>query len=87
MVLASTKGTRAINQLFSDIVVLKELTLRGAFGASSAGYHWATRQLSADPRLDAMVSHEFPLEESSRAIQAAAGLLGRDELISVAVAF
>ena len=87
VVLASTKGTRAINQLFSDIVVLKELTLRGAFGASSAGYHWATRQLSADPRLDAMVSHEFPLEESSRAIQAAAGLLGRDELISVAVAF
>ncbi|MFQ5966031.1 MAG: zinc-binding dehydrogenase [Acidimicrobiia bacterium] len=85
VVLASTKGARAISQLFSDIIVLKELTIRGAFGASSAGYHWATRQLSADPRLDRMVSHEFPLDEASRAIQAAAGLLGRDELISVAV--
>ncbi|HEY5579375.1 MAG TPA: alcohol dehydrogenase catalytic domain-containing protein [Acidimicrobiia bacterium] len=85
MVLASTKGARAINQLFSDIVVLKELTIRGAFGASSAGYHWATRQLAADDRLDQMVSHEFPLEEAAKAIQAAAGLLGRDDLISVAV--
>lgn len=87
VVLASTKGAQAVSQLFSDIVVLKELTMRGAFGASSAGYHWATRQLSADSRLDQMVSHEFPLEEASRAIQATAGLLGRDELISVAVGF
>ena len=85
VVLASTKGARAISQLFSDIIVLKELTIRGAFGASSAGYHWATRQLAAEPTLDRMVSHEFPLEEASRAIQAAAGELGREELISVAV--
>jgi len=85
VVLASTKGTKAVNQLFSDIVVLKELTIRGAYGASSAGYHWATRQLAADPRLDHMVSHEFPLDEADRAIQATAGILGRDELISVAV--
>lgn len=87
VILASTKGARAVNQLFSDIVVLKELIIQGAYGASSAGYHWATRQLVADPRLDDMVSHEFPLEEADRAIQATAGLLGRDELISVAVTF
>lgn len=87
VVLASTKGARAVNQLFSDVMVLKELTIRGAFGASSAGYHWATRQLSVDPKLDLMVSHEVPLEEASRAIQATAGMLGRDELISVAVSF
>ncbi len=85
VVLASTKGTKAINQLFSDILVLKELTIRGAFGASSAGYHWATRQLAVDSRLDKMVSHEFPLDETARAIQAAAGLLGREHLIAVAV--
>ena len=83
--IASTKGINAVNQLFSDVIVLKELTIRGAFGASSAGYHWATRQLGVDPRIDAMVSHEFPLMESGRAIQAAAGLLGTDELMSVAV--
>ncbi|MDH3499984.1 MAG: alcohol dehydrogenase catalytic domain-containing protein [Acidimicrobiia bacterium] len=83
--IASTKGVNAVNQLFSDVIVLKELSIRGAFGASSTGYHWATRQLGVDPRIDQMVSHEFPLTESSRAIQAAAGILGTDELMSVAV--
>lgn len=87
VVLASTKGTTPVNQLFTDIIVTKEITLRGAFGASSAGYHWATRQLASDPRLDSMVSHEFPLSEADRAIQATAGNLGREDLISVAVTF
>ena len=85
VVIASTKGINAVNQLFSDIILLKELTIRGAFGASSAGYHWATRQLGRDERLDLLVSHEFPLNEAARAVQAAAGMLGREELISVAV--
>ncbi|MEX1287480.1 MAG: alcohol dehydrogenase catalytic domain-containing protein [Acidimicrobiia bacterium] len=85
VVLASTKGTNAIAQLFSDIIVLKELRLQGAFGASSTAYHWATRQIGTDDRLDRMVSHEFPLDEADRAIQATAGLLGHDQLISVAV--
>ena len=39
--IASTKGLNAVTQLFTDIILLKELTIRGAFGASSAGYHWA----------------------------------------------
>ncbi len=86
LVLASTKGTTPVNQLFSDIIVVKELSIRGAFGASSAGYHWATRQLASDDRLDHMVSHEFPLEEADKAIQASAGHFGRDDLISVALA-
>jgi threonine dehydrogenase-like Zn-dependent dehydrogenase len=87
VVLASNKGANAVNQLFSDIITVKELQILGAFGAGSAGYHWATRQLDVDPRLDQMVSHEFPLAEADRAIQATAGLLGREELISVAVTF
>lgn len=87
VILASTKGTTAVSQLFSDVIVLKELKILGAFGASSAGYHWATRQLATDPRLDNMVSHEFPLSEADRAIQASAGYLGREDLIAVAVTF
>ena len=75
-----------VTQLFSDIVVLKELTLKGVFGATSAGYHWATRQLEVDARLDQLVSHEFLLDELIER-QAAGGLLGREELISVAVTF
>ncbi len=85
VVIASTKGMKPVNQLFADVIVLKELTIRGAFGASSAGYHWATRQLGIDERLDLLVSHEFSLSEAPRALQAAAGLLGREELVSVAV--
>lgn len=85
LVLASTKGSNAIAQLFSDIIVVKELVLRGAFGASSSAYHWATRQIGVDGRLDNLVSHEFPLREADRAIQATAGMLGHDQLISVAV--
>jgi len=87
IVLASTKGNRALGQFFSDVIVTKQLSVRGALGASTAGYEWATRQLETDPRIDDMVSHQFPLDEADRAIQAAAGLLGHDELISVAVTF
>lgn len=85
VVLASTKGTNAINQLFSDIIVVKELTIRGAYGATSTAYDWATACLATDGRLDQMVTHEFPLDEADRAILATAGELGRDDLISVAV--
>jgi len=86
VILASRKGNRALHFL-SDVIVAKQLTVRGAMGASSVGYQWATNQLESDPRIDDLVSHQFPLPESARALQAAAGLLGREELISVAVTF
>ncbi len=86
VILASTKGNRALH-FFSDVVVAKQLTIRGAMGATTEGYRWAARQLETDPRIDDLVSHQFPLSEASRAMQAAAGLLGHDELISVAVTF
>lgn len=86
VILASTKGNRAFHFL-SDVIVAKQLTMRGAMGATSVGYQWATNQLETDPRIDDLVSHQFPLSEAPRALQAAAGLLGREELISVAVTF
>jgi threonine dehydrogenase-like Zn-dependent dehydrogenase len=87
IVLASTKGNRPLGQLFSDVLISKELSLLGALGASTDAYRWACRQLEIDERIDHMVSHQFPLDEASRAIQATAGLLGHEELISVAVTF
>ena len=86
VVLASTKGDRAFHFL-SDVIVAKQLTVKGAMGATGIGYQWATNQVATDPRIDDLVSHQFPLSESPRALQAAAGLLGREELISVAVTF
>jgi threonine dehydrogenase-like Zn-dependent dehydrogenase len=87
VVLASTKGNRPLSQFFSDIIVAKQLSVQGALGASTAAYQWAAGQLDTDPRIDSLVSHQFPLAEANRAIQATAGLLGHDELISVAVTF
>ncbi len=87
VVLGSRKGNRPLQQFFSDVVITKQLTLLGALGASTASYEWACAQLDTDPRIDDMVSHQFPLDEAARAIQATAGLLGHDELISVAVTF
>ena len=87
IVLASTKGNRPLPQFFSDVIVSKELSVMGALGASTEAYQWATRILESDPRIDDMVSHQFPLSEANRAIQATAGLLGHEELISVAVTF
>lgn len=86
VILASTKGNRALH-FFSDVVVTKQLTLRGAMGASTASYRWATEKVASDQRMDDLVSHQFPLEEAQRAMQAAAGMLGHDELIAVAVTF
>jgi threonine dehydrogenase-like Zn-dependent dehydrogenase len=86
VILASTKGNRAFH-FISDVLVAKQLTVKGAMGATTVGYQWATRQIETDPRIDDLVSHQFPLSEASRALQAAAGLLGREELISVAVTF
>ena len=86
VILASTKGNRALHFL-SDVIVAKQLVVKGAMGASTVGYQWATNQISSDPRIDDLVSHQFPLAEAPRALQAAAGMLGREELISVAVTF
>lgn len=86
VILASTKGNRALH-FFSDVLVTKQLTVRGAMGASTASYEWATKRLAEDKRVDDLVSHQFPLEEAQRAMQAAAGMLGHDELIAVAVTF
>ena len=87
VVLASTKGSRPLAQFFSDVIVSKQLTVSGALGASSTAYQWACAQIGSDPRLDHVVSHQFPLDEATRAIQATAGMLGHEELISVAVTF
>lgn len=86
VILASTKGNRALH-FFSDVVVTKQLTVRGAVGASSEGYRWASERIATDSMVDALVSHQFPLDEAQRAMQAAAGMLGHDELIAVAVTF
>jgi threonine dehydrogenase-like Zn-dependent dehydrogenase len=86
VILASRKGRRSL-QFFSDVIVAKQITIKGALGASHEAYAWACKMVETDPRIDDLVSHQFPLQEADRAIQAAGGMLGHDELIAVAVTF
>ena len=87
VILASTKGGRPISSLYSDVIVAKQLQVTGVLGPSSEGYRWGIQQLEVDPRLDTLVSHQFPLDESHLAMAATSGQLGHEELISVAISF
>lgn len=87
VILASTKGGRPISSLYSDVIVTKQLQVVGVLGPSREGFEWGIRQLAVDPRLDSLVSHQFPLDESHLALAATSGRLGHEELISVAISF
>jgi threonine dehydrogenase-like Zn-dependent dehydrogenase len=87
VILASTKGGRPISSLYSDVIVTKQLQVMGVLGPSQEGFEWGIQQLSIDPRLDSLISHQFPLNESHLALAATSGQMGHEELISVAISF
>lgn len=87
VILASTKGGRPISSLYSDVIVTKQLQVQGVMGPSPQGFEWGIAQLEVDPRLDTLISHQFPLDESHLALAATSGQLGHEELISVAITF
>ena len=87
VILASTKGGRPIYSLYSDVIVTKQLQVVGVLGPSKEGFAWGVQQLQIDPRLDSLISHQFPLDESHLALAATSGKLGHEELISVAISF
>jgi threonine dehydrogenase-like Zn-dependent dehydrogenase len=74
VVLAGVKGFRAIPEFLSDLIVVKELTVSGAFGVTSRAYQAAIRLIEAERvPVAAMHTHDFPLEEAERAIRTLAG--------------
>jgi threonine dehydrogenase-like Zn-dependent dehydrogenase len=76
IVLAGVKGLKAVPDFVSDLVVLKEITIRGAFAVTSRAYESAIRLIeSGRVPLAKMHTHDFPLEDAERAIQALAGEL------------
>ena len=87
VILASTKGGRPLSSLYSDVIVTKQLQVMGVLGPSPEGFAWGVQQLAVDPRLDSLISHQFPLDESQLALAATSGQLGHEELISVAISF
>jgi threonine dehydrogenase-like Zn-dependent dehydrogenase len=74
IVLAGVKGLRSVPDFVSDLVVLKEITILGAFGVTSPAYQAAIRLIESGrvPLAD-MHTHDFGLADAERAIHMLAG--------------
>lgn len=74
IVLAGVKGFKNVPEFVSDLIVVKELVLQGAFGVTSRGYQSAIRLLeSGRVPVEKMHTHDFELEQAELAIQTLAG--------------
>ena len=74
VVLAGVKGFKPVPEFVSDWIVVKEVTVHGAFGVTAAAYDAAIRLIeSGKLPLARMHTHDFPLVDAERAIQVLAG--------------
>lgn len=69
-VMAGMKGFKAIPDFVSDIIVVKEITVKGAMGVTSSGYKSAIAAIeSRTLPLAEMHTHNFRLDEAELAIK------------------
>ena len=74
IVLAGVKGFKAVPDFVSDLIVVKEIRIRGVLGVTSAAYRAAIRLIeSGTVPLARMHTHDFPLEKAEQAILTLAG--------------
>lgn len=77
IVLAGVKGFKPVESFLSDLIVVKELKVLGAFGVTSAAYRSAIRLLEGDTvGVAKMHTHDFPLAEADLAIRTLGGETG-----------
>ena len=70
VVLAGVKGFRAVDNFVSDLVVMKEINIKGAIGVTSSGYKAAIRLIeSGRVPIEKMHTHDFALEDAALAIR------------------
>jgi threonine dehydrogenase-like Zn-dependent dehydrogenase len=74
IVLAGVKGFKGVPDFVSDLIVVKEITIHGAFGVTSRAYDAAIRLIeSGRVPIEKMHTHDFPLPDAERAIRMLAG--------------
>jgi len=74
VVLAGVKGGKAVPDFVSDLVVAKEISIRGAIGVTSSGYRSAIRLLeSRAVPVEILHTHDFALRDAELAIRTLAG--------------
>jgi threonine dehydrogenase-like Zn-dependent dehydrogenase len=82
IVLAGVKGFKAVDNFVSDLLVMKEVTLKGAIGVTSTGYRQAIDVIeSGAVDFTPMHTHEFELKEAELAIRTLAREIEGDESI------
>jgi threonine dehydrogenase-like Zn-dependent dehydrogenase len=82
VVLAGMKGFKDIPNFVSDIVVVKEITIKGAIGVTSSGYKSAIETIEAGiVPMEKMHTHNFRLEEAELAIRTLAREIEGEESI------
>ena len=82
VVLAGVKGFKSVDNFVSDLIVMKEINLRGAIGVTSSGYRSAIRLLEAGAvPFDQMHTHDFDLAEAELAIRTLAREIEGEESI------
>lgn len=70
IVLAGMKGFKEIPKFISDLIVVKEITIKGAIGVTSSGYKSAIDLIeSRTVPMEKMHTHNFKLEEAELAIK------------------
>jgi threonine dehydrogenase-like Zn-dependent dehydrogenase len=82
VVLAGVKGFKPVADFVSDLIVVKEITILGAFAVTSRGYDSAIRLIeSGRVPLEKMHTHDFALEDAEEAIRTLAGESGGEPSI------
>ena len=82
IVLAGIKGFKPIPDFISDMIVVKEITVKGAIGVTSSGYRSAIQLIeSGKVPLQLMHTHDFALQDAELAIKTLARQVPGDESI------
>lgn len=82
VVLAGVKGFKPVPDFVSDLIVVKELRVLGAFGVTSPSYRAAIRTIEAGRiPVERMHTHDFALEDAEHAIQVLAGEVAGEQSI------